>query len=399
MNGKTPPLWKTLLKALVFTVTAVVLSFYLPGPLTSLGAFIPKEKANDFSFSDFYALTASDKDAMCVDSTVTIIALDNCTRAQMGHAIAFADSSGSSAIGIDMIFSPPTSLTCDSIIQAIDTARNVVLPIVLTDPDENNRFTAAEVSYFDSLLEIEHDYGAVNINGNNDGSTTRFFKGAFEMNNGEHITSLASVLAEKHKPGSFQTLLERGNDMEMINFSGRTFNILSPDEMRLYPELLKDHIVLMGCVNNPADMHRNPLVNKMPGILIHANIISTIVDETYIDRSGLLVNLSVAFVTCFAMIFTRLYFSERKWCAMIVRIAQIILIITVLNIGSIAYAHWHYSFDFALTIIVSLLGLVVMDILTGLYKTIPNATKWVLTRLHIPIYNTKTDKSNLKTDD
>lgn len=384
MTDKTPPLRRTLLKAFVITVIAVVLSYFLPGPLTSLGAFIPKEKANDFSFSDFYAIAANDTDAMSADSTVTIIALDNCTRAQMGHAIAFADSSGASAIGIDMIFSPPTGLTCDSIIQAIDSARNVVLPIVLTDPDENNLFTAAEVSYFDSQLEIEHDYGAVNINGADDGSTTRFFKGAFELSNGEHVTSLAAVLAEKHKPGSFQTLLDRDNDMEMINFSSRIFNILSPEEMKSHPELLKDRIVLMGYVNNPADMHRNPLVNKMPGILIHANIIATIVDEAYIDRSGLLVNLSVAFVTCFAMIFARCYFEKCKLCAMMVRIAQIILIITVLNIGSIAYAHWNYSFDFALTIIVSLLGLVVMDILKGLYVIAQKKAKKFFPRLHLP---------------
>ncbi len=375
MSDKTPTFGEALLKALIFTVIAVVLSFFLPGPLTSLGAFIPKEKANDFSFSDFYALTANDADAMSIDTTVTIIALDNCTRAQMGHAIAFADTAGASVIGIDMIFSPPTGLSCDSIIQAIDTARNIVLPIVLTDPDENNRFTAAEVSYFDSLLETEHDYGAVNINGDNDGSTTRFFKDAFELSNGEHITSLAAVLAEKHKPGSFRTLLNRDNDMEMINFSNRVFNILTPEEMRLHPELLKDRIVLMGCVNNPADMHRNPLVNKMPGIIIHANIIATIIDEAYIDRSGVPVNLAVAFATCFALLFTRCYFHKKKWCPMVVRIVQIILIVSVLNIGSIAYAHWHYSFDFALTIIVSLLGLVVMDILNWPYNTIRNKRK------------------------
>lgn len=371
---ETPTFKESGISAFFISIAALILSLYLPGELTSLEVFIPKEKANDFSFSDFYTMTATNADAVSTDTIVTVVALDGCTRAQMGRAIAMADTSGVSAIGIDMIFSPPTT-PYDSIVQAIDTARNVVLPVVLTDMIDGF-FTKSEVSYFEPQLTNSLEHGAVNINGSHEGTTTRFFKAEFDTEEGP-IPALPTVLAEMHHPGCAETLWERGNDMEMINFSGRVFNIITPDEIESHPELLRDHIVLMGYVNDRSDMHRNPLVNKIPGVLIHANTISTIVEQTYIDYSSTWINIVIAFVACFIMVFAGMHFRFRPWGAMLVRGIQIILMFGVLYAGALVYIRHSYSFEFGPTITVTILGLVVMDIVIGLSLTGRNVMKWL----------------------
>ena len=94
---ETPTFKESGISAFFISIAALILSLYLPGELTSLEVFIPKEKANDFSFSDFYTMTATNADAVSTDTIVTVVALDGCTRAQMGRAIAMADTSGVSA--------------------------------------------------------------------------------------------------------------------------------------------------------------------------------------------------------------------------------------------------------------------------------------------------------------
>ncbi|MCM1412866.1 MAG: CHASE2 domain-containing protein [Bacteroides sp.] len=348
---------------------AWLLSLLLPGPLTSLEVFLPKEKTNDVDFSDFYAMMAYENEVVPLDRNVTIIATDGCSRAEIGRAIAFADSAGAAVIGIDLILSEPTTVLVDSIIEAIDTARNVVLPVVLSNPDEKGRFQAAEVAYFDSWLEQPHEYAAVNINGGSRLNTTRFFKGELELSNGETMPTFSALIAEKYSPGSFQKLLNRRNNMELINFSGREFTILSPEEMTKVPELITGHIILIGCVENLSDIHRVPLTTSMPGIVIHAHTIANIIDGDYIDYSGRMVNWLVAFTACFAILFLRVYYTDmkKKWVGLVVRILQVVLIVLALNIGSYIYINGHYSIDFAPTVTLSLLGLVAMDVITGIW--------------------------------
>lgn len=354
---------RNLAKAAVIALVAMGASWFIPGELTSLEVFTPKEKVSDFNFSDFYTIAANGAQALTTDPDITVVALDGCSRAEMGRAIAFADSCGAAVIGLDLIFSPPTT-TCDSIIAAIDSTDSIVLPIILSN-EENDRFADLETSYFEPLLNSEHYHGAVNINGNLENSTTRFFKGEFETTHGP-VPAFSTVIAELYSPGITADLQERGNKLEMIRFPNKAFNILTPATMANNEPLITGRIVLMGYLSDPSDIHRTPLSNHTPGLLIHAACTATIINGHYVSYSPQWLALAVAFAACFLMVFAGLHFREHAWGAILVRAIQIALMVGVLYIGSLIFIRYDYSFDFMPTITVTILGLVIMDVVIGL---------------------------------
>lgn len=348
--------------SVIVTILAIFASYYIPGELTSLEVLTPEEKTSDFSFSDFYTMVAADRDELTVDGNVTIIALDGCSRRQMGRVVALADSAGATAIGIDMIFEPPTTET-DPMLEAVDTARNVVLPVYLSKA-EDGYYTAFRTSYFDDRLTKQHHYGAVNINGSHIGTTTRYFKIEYDSSEGP-IPTMSAMLAELHRPGSADHIWERGNEMEMINFVGRSFNIITPDEAETQHHLLKDHIVLMGMMSDHADYHRNPLVKTLPGVMIHAYTIATIVNGQYIDEAPGWLNMLIAALVCVCLVFAGTYCRLTDWGCLLVRVLQTGVLLGALYLGSFAYISRSYNFDFSPTILVTVLGLVIMDIVIG----------------------------------
>lgn len=364
-NNTTAPnsLRSNIVKAAIIAVVAMFASWFIPGELTTLEVFTPKEKASDFSFSDFYTLAADNSQTIDTDPDVTIVALDGCRRSKMGWAISLADSLGAMVIGIDLLFNPPTT-PYDSLIAAIDTASCIVLPIALTG-ESDGRFASGETSYFEPLLQNDHYHGAVNINGISDNSTTRFFKAEFPTHEAP-VPSFATVIAELYRPGITDPLIERGNRLELIDYPNKAFNTLTPETLIENEELIRGRIVLMGYVDDKSDIHRTPLVNNSPGLLIHATIISTILKGDYISYSPQWLSLLVAFAACFLMVFAGIHFREHSWGAVLVRAIQIMLMIGVLYIGSLLFIDCNYSFDFMPTITVTIIGLVIMDIAIGL---------------------------------
>lgn len=353
----------TLFRAAGITLAAFIASWFIPGELTSLEVFTPKEKTSDFSFSDFYTMVANNTGNVRTNPDITIITVDGCTREEMGRVIAVADSCGAAVIGLDLIFSPPTTET-DPIIEAIDTARNIVIPVVLEGGDQS-RFTESRSSYFMPALSGNYTLASANINGDMDNTTTRYFKSEFKLDD-EIVPSMATAIAELYRPGAAGELIDRGHEMEMINFSNREFIHLTPDEMIDNGEFLRNHIVLIGYANDPADMHRSPLINKMPGIDIHAHTIATIIGKEYINYSPHWLSVAVAMLVCFIIILAGLHFRMHSWGAILVRVLQVVMMFSVLYIGSLIFIRYHYSFDFMPAITVSILGLVIMDIVIGL---------------------------------
>jgi len=364
-NKNFPPAGQVFAVSILITAAAYFLSFILPGEITSLEAIAPEEKTSDYSFSDFYTMVATDVDSVTIDPTVTIVAVDGCTRNEMGRAVTMVDSLGASAIGIDMIFSPPMTTDTDPMAEAIDSSDKVVLPVKLKNFN-GEYFTDMERSYFDTLLVNSHYIGAVNINGSHEGTTTRYFKPEFDYTDGP-IPSMAMMLAELHRPGSFDIISKRGNSMEMINFAGYGFHVLHPDRINEHPDLIKDHVVLIGMINDPADKHRNPLINTMPGIKLHAHIISTIINGAYIDEASQWTNIAVGLCLCLLLVFVGIYCRHTDWGCLVVRILQTGMLFGVLYFGSKMFINHSYNFDFSPTILLTVLGLVVMDIAVGLW--------------------------------
>lgn len=372
-------LWEALIIAPIATIMAIGASYLLPGDITTLDSVAPETKTSDFCFSDFYAIAVSNDKTYTIDPNITIVAVDRCSRSEMAAALAIADTSGAKAIGIDLILEKPT-VDYDSLADYLTEHTRIILPVLLKDFD-GDFFKDAEVSYFDSWEINDFRHASININGSHEGSTTRYFKPEFDHKDSP-IPSMGMMLAEIYSPGSYDRIMDRGNSMEMIDFTSRQFNIIHAKELHKHTDLLKDKIVIFGCVDNVADKHRIPLINNMSGIIIHAYIISTIINDDFIDDSSWFINMLIATLFCLLIVFLGVLFRSTDWGCMMVRILQVATLFAILYIGTSLFRTYNYNLDFGPTILISILGLLFMDILIGLNAVIRHISDRLRRRNH-----------------
>lgn len=372
-------LWEALIIAPIATIMAIGASYFLPGDITTLESVAPETKTSDFCFSDFYSIAISNDKTFTIDSNITIVAADRCSRRDIAEALILADSAGAKAIGIDLILEKPT-VAYDSLAEYLSENKQIILPVLLKDYD-GTFFNDAEVSYFDSWEINDQRHASININGSHEGCTTRYFKPEFDHVDSP-IPSMSMMLSEIYKPGCYDRIMSRGNSMEMIDFTSHQFNVIHVKDLYRHPDLLKNKIVLIGCVENAADNHRIPLIHNMPGVIIHAYIISTIINDNLINDSTWLTNMTIASIVCLIIIFLSVLFRATDWGCMMIRILQIAILFAILYIGTALFRNYHYNLDFGPTILITILGLLIMDILIGLNAIMQHIAKKIHRRFY-----------------
>lgn len=323
------------------------------------------EKVSDFRFSDFYMSVADDRKVRTLDSDVVIVALDGCDREGIGRAITDADYCGARAIGLDVVFGTPREGLDDSYLRnALMSVKQLVLPVVVDDETLEVR----HVSYYDSVLHdnVSPRYAAINIEGTRGmRRIVREFRGHFGP-----VPSMAAALAGD----------SRSDEQHTIAFASRTFNILAPDEIIGNEALIDGKIVIMGKLNDAADQHATPLNNFMPGVLIHAYSISTLLNDASPRSLPQFVQWIVAFVCCYLVVWLNLYLNGRNIGNLIVRVVQVILLYLMILSGTWFYTRQNIDLDFGFPMLMVSLGLLAHDIVCGVlgpkidFKRLKNKT-------------------------
>jgi CHASE2 domain-containing sensor protein len=153
------------------------------------------------------------------------------------------------------------------------------------------------------------------------------------------------------------------------------------------PDLLKDKIVLMGFLGQDfddrltvEDKYFTPMNEKytgranpdMFGVVIHANIISMILNNDYLDQMGETIAVIVAILVCFlnVVIFSIIYHKLDKWYDGITKLMQLVeaLILTFIIIA--VFHYFNFKLNLTLTIIAVLFA---GDSLEVYYGVIVNA--------------------------
>lgn len=93
---------------------------------------------------------------------------------------------------------------------------------------------------------------------------------------GEERTSLVYEVAKLY---SESKLIDNGKTDVSVNFRPTEFRIVPSDSIRYYKDLIKDHVVLFGAMNELADMHYTPL-GEMAGVKLLAYSIQTLLEQT-----------------------------------------------------------------------------------------------------------------------
>lgn len=340
-----------------------IISHLLIYDISSISYFKPMDKPKEVAITDFYQIVANKTNIKVLNQDIVIIAIDSCGRKEIAHLLEVIDFCNPAAVGLDVLFNYP-SADDSLLIEAIEGCANLVLPCSVIYDTQSKNCTGYNGSFFYNQLVSQKEYGAVNLAGNDMQSLIREFR-PFHLCNGDTIKSFASALVGIANQESFNNLKERKNDVETINFTDNEYAVYMPDEVLEFSNELEGKVVLIGSINEPWDFHVTPVSTQMPGIMIHAHSIATILGNTFIKELNGWIIWFLAVVLSTAMLLIKEKLDNIKFESFIMRIIQILMLYIIIATGYWIFSRCQLSIDFAIPLM--MVGLIFMarDIWVG----------------------------------
>ena len=328
------------------------------------------------------------------DTSIILVNIGTQSRRVIAEQINMISRFKPKVIGLDTYFGvlKPDTLGDLMLADALANAPSMIMYSKLIDPDSNGVWHDVIHSY--PLFTQDHETASVNLIIEDAGAeqynfkTTRsFFPQERLMNpeSGEIDTVLAFgvALAKRFAPEKVDKFLARGYEEELINYYGNVvdfgrtrlgtryfaldwYQVL--DSTLFWPELFKDKVVIMGFLGEDFDDTRSfedkyftPLNTKytgranpdMFGMVVHANIISMILSEEYLDQMSDIQSILLAILVCFlnVVVFSMIYHKLDRWYDGITKLIQLVeaLILTFVIVA--VFHYFNFKLNLTLTII------------------------------------------------
>ena len=319
-----------------------------------------------------------------VDTNIVLVNLSNLSRSDIARQVSIINSFAPKVIGIDAIFQDEKEYYTDSFLaEAFSRCRNLILVSKL---EKYNQATDSYDTLFKSINIFNQHASTGFANLPNDDKvsfkTIREFK-PVSKTNGNTVNAFASKIVEIYNPEALKVLNNRGNEIEKINYVGNynkfyfldSYQVLSGENNLSF---IKDKIVLMGFMglklNDKTfeDIYFTPLNERyagkafpdMYGVVIHANIISMILNKKYIDTMPQWLSILLALILSYisAFIIFNLKIRYKDWFSAMTKIY--ILIISLLNlfVGVMVLHHFNYRINLTLALAVIVLTNTIVEI-------------------------------------
>jgi len=358
-----------------------------------------EQTISDFELSDLYFSKLRDNKSVKQDDRIVLVNMGD-SRQVIGQQISILSKFKPKVIGIDAKFFKPKGHEIDSAFEAIlKEAGNVVLVSKLDsakeDPKTNER-------YFDSLVRpiprflpyIQTGHANLITEGSEAFETCRTFSPKEKLKDGKNEICFAAKLAEYYDPQAAKEFIARDKDVESVNFRGDydKFSILEYSDVldtNFVEETIKGKIVIMGYMGKDymaeswdEDRFYTPMNERqigratpdMYGVVIHANIVSMILDKNFINTFPTWFSILIAVVICYvnAAFFTFVYYHETLglWYDVLTKVIQFIEIFSFVWLFLFLFASHNLSWDMGLVIAATALSGDVVEIFLALSANI-----------------------------
>ena len=337
----------------------------------------------DVAFSKF----RNHDDPTLFDPEVFIINSEVTDREQLAKAIDLVIERQAEVVGVDLLFDKANSDKADTLLRAALQNENVIIGYTFEKAKNHTSISSDRSNdFFSNTTQSAY----VNL-GSNDGFSVRTFE-PFHVIDGQKDMAFAVKIAAHIDPEIPATLKKRHLEKEWINFRrkqpGKLNSIypINSEGLTHYAmvdisdfiaeadnykdDYFKDKIVLIGFNgdNNSylsmQDRYFTPLNEKysgrslpdMHGIIIHANIISMLLDKDYIDDTSEKYLYLVAFLIFFInfIIFDKLVkknFIFTVATARLIQVVQFIILFTI-SVYMITYMNIKIGFVLIITAVV-----------------------------------------------
>ncbi len=356
------------IKPLIVTSVALSLTSVLVYDISSLSVFAPMKKSVDFRFSDLYNTVLDSRPQSVVSSDVVVVGVDGCDRHDLAQLLDLINYMEPASVSLD-IFMPSETIYDEEVVEAIRDCDNLVLPYSLLFDDTDSQFSRNMTSFFDGEME-EKCYGVVNLSISSTKDVVREFKPYFEVGE-KRIAAFMVATATLSAPDKVKVLQERNEESEIIYYPSVQFEILEAAELigenadlNTLQEILRGKNILIGKVEDGRDCHMTPTDAAMPGILIHAHILDTILNERYISEVPKTINWIVAVLTCYLFMLATMYISRRmsRISSVVTRLFQFMFMGLVGYIGCMWFQYANQYVDFSLALLLVAIRSIATDV-------------------------------------
>ena len=326
------------------------------------------------------------------DTNIVVVNFGNLPRSGIGEQINIISKYKPRVIGMDSFFGPDNPRQEDTLgnlilSEAIRNAGNVVMVTSLKQSDSLSTVMGGEDIY--DSLEISAPFFMDNAiegfaNLETEAVHQEDFKAcrAFPPHRnvaGVDKYAFSVQIAKAFDSVATKKFLARQNDWETINYRGNTvdffgitgypnyfyvldwYQVLEED---FVPEMIKDKVVIFGYLGGDLldtswdDKFFTPLNKKyagkanpdMFGVVIHANIVSMLLNEDFINDMGETWGIILGIIICFinVILFSKIYRRLPRWYDGITKLIQLV---ELAFLGFIMVFIFHlYSFKLNLTI-------------------------------------------------
>lgn len=361
------------------------------------------------------------------DTSVVVVNIGNLSRRHIAQQIAIINQYQPKVIGIDAFFHCGTrardTVECPALKdtlgnaflgQVIKDAGNVVL---VTKLMQSKKLQATDIEdVYDSLVlsdplysdsALARGYASLETGAafQDDVKTCRSFNPSMPVN-GNLELAFSTQMAMLYDSAKTKKFLRRNNFSEIINYRGNindNFKLTNYPQMyytldvsdvftgNFAPGLIKDKIVIFGFLGENlqdktwADKFYTPLNKKMAGkanpdmfgVVVHANAVSMILKEDYVNKMEKWQEVAMAIIICLlnVALFSLIHVKLPDWYDGITKLLQILelLLFTVLMVIVFKL----YTFKLEITITLAAVALVgdAYEIYVGVVKNLVNRLK------------------------
>ncbi len=323
-----------------------------------------KMALKDFDFNDMKFAKLVNDDKIKLDTNIAIVNIGTGDREDIANIIKLVSLYKPRVIGLDALFVGEKDSVKDAALkEVLINTENLVVGCYLEPGDT----FVVRKDYFD---EVTPEKGFVNFVTENIG-TRRFYSPFFELIDHRKVPAFTSAIVEKANKAAYDNLVSRHKEVETINYSRRDnkYFVVEPGELAadaVDTNTLRNRIVLLGYVNkdpnNIEDKLFTPMNEKfdgkalpdMNGIVIHANIISMVLEENYINKLPKWVAWLMAIVIGWIhmSLFIRYYLESHIWFHLVAKIAQVFSVILFAYLGIFIFDKFDVKLEMKYTLYV-----------------------------------------------
>jgi len=260
----------------------------------NISFFDPIKRAmRDFSLSDVYYQVMQESGDVKESKLITIVDMTTLyDRGRIAQVIEEVNQCNPCVVGIDVMFEglKGDTIGSEKLVEAICQTETPIVAFKLKEANpETGEFITARHSFFAPIEGLQEGY--TNVQHVDLGGIIRHMS-TWHLLNTDTVHSLSYHLASTFSP---DILNEKTLQRQLIDYTPTLFPVVPYDSILENHHLIENRIVLLGAMNDDADMHYSPF-GRTAGTCIQAYATQTLLEHQNTKELSLFWNIIISFI-------------------------------------------------------------------------------------------------------